>query len=95
MNIAKKHYSAIAIACWRYFPTDRSGGETLAYIEKLRELAVTDSLLYRRGNFNGSSDQLILDASPAAKGAEIAFSPDFRWGATLLPGESRDRVTPP
>ncbi|MGQ0511823.1 MAG: 5'-nucleotidase C-terminal domain-containing protein, partial [Betaproteobacteria bacterium] len=42
---------------------------------------------YRRGNFNGSFDQLILDALMAVKDAEIAFSPGFRWGTTLLPGE--------
>jgi sulfur-oxidizing protein SoxB len=58
------------------------------YREKLRApLATTEGLLYRRGNFNGSYDQLILDALLAVKGAEIAFSPGFRWGTTLLPGE--------
>ena len=51
-------------------------------------LAVTDSLLYRRGNFNGTFDQIILDALLAVTGAEIAFSPGFRWGTTLLPGET-------
>ncbi len=59
------------------------------YLEKLAEkLAVSETLLYRRGNFNGSMDQLILDALMETKGAEIAFSPGFRWGATLLPGEA-------
>jgi len=59
------------------------------YAEKLsEELARTEALLYRRGNFNGSFDQLILDALMEAKGAEIAFSPGFRWGTTLLPGEA-------
>jgi sulfur-oxidizing protein SoxB len=53
---------------------------------KLNEkLAVTEGLLYRRGNFNGSFDQLIVDALMATRGAEIAFSPGFRWGTTLLP----------
>jgi sulfur-oxidizing protein SoxB len=51
------------------------------------ELARTDALLYRRGNFNGSFDQLILDALMEAKGAEIALSPGFRWGTSLLPGD--------
>ena len=56
---------------------------------KLEEkLAVSEGLLYRRGNFNGSWDQLILDAMMTVKGAEIAFSPGFRWGTTLLPGEA-------
>jgi sulfur-oxidizing protein SoxB len=50
-------------------------------------LAVTEGLLYRRGNFNGSFDQLILDALMQQKGAEIAFSPGFRWGTSVLPGQ--------
>jgi len=59
------------------------------YAGKLSErLALTEALLYRRGNFNGSFDQLILDALMEAKGTQIAFSPGFRWGATLLPGEA-------
>ena len=45
-------------------------------------------MLYRRGNFNGTFDQLILDALMAEKNAQIAFSPGFRWGTTLLPGEA-------
>ena len=49
-------------------------------------LATTEGLLYRRGNFNGTFDQLILDAMLEVKGAEIAFSPGFRWGTTVLPG---------
>lgn len=57
------------------------------YESKLDEkLATTDALLYRRGNFNGSFDQLILDALMREKDAPIAFSPGFRWGTTLLPG---------
>jgi sulfur-oxidizing protein SoxB len=52
------------------------------------KLAVTEGLLYRRGNFNGTFDQLICDALMAVKGAQIAFSPGFRWGTTLLPGQT-------
>lgn len=59
------------------------------YEAKLAEkLAVTEGLLYRRGNFNGTYDQLILDGLMAVKDAEIAFSPGFRWGTTLLPGDA-------
>jgi len=70
--------------------------EMEAYIKKVRapyegklgeQLAVTEGLLYRRGNFNGTFDQLICDALMAVKGAEIAFSPGFRWGTSLLPGQ--------
>jgi sulfur-oxidizing protein SoxB len=58
------------------------------YEDKLNEkLAVTDGLLYRRGNFNGSWDQLLCDAMIEVQGAEIAFSPGFRWGTSLLPGD--------
>jgi sulfur-oxidizing protein SoxB len=56
------------------------------YEGKLNErLAVTEGTLYRRGNFNGSFDQLIVDALMDVKQAEIAFSPGFRWGTSLLP----------
>ena len=56
--------------------------------KKLSEkLAVSEGLLYRRGNFNGTFDQMILDALMEVKGAEIAFSPGFRWGTTILPNQ--------
>lgn len=59
---------------------------------KLEEtLAITEGLLYRRGNFNGSFDQLILDALMEVKGADLAFSPGFRWGTSLLPGQAITR----
>ena len=62
------------------------------YESKLNEkLAITEGLLYRRGNFNGSFDQLILDGLMAQKNAEIAFSPGFRWGTSLLPGQAITR----
>jgi sulfur-oxidizing protein SoxB len=70
-----------------------------AYIETARapyasrlgeKLAVTEGLLYRRGNFNGSLDELLLQALLAQQDAEIAFSPGFRWGPTLLPGDTVD-----
>lgn len=68
-----------------------------AYIEKVRapyktkleeKLAVTEHTLYRRGNFTGTFDQLLLDAMMEVMGAEIAFSPGFRWGTSLLPGDT-------
>ena len=59
------------------------------YEARLAEkLAVTEGLLYRRGNFNGTFDQVILDGLMEVKGAEIAFSPGFRWGTSLLPGQA-------
>ena len=58
------------------------------YEAKLAEkLAVTDGVLYRRGNFNGSWDQLICDALIDVQGADMAFSPGFRWGTSLLAGD--------
>ena len=62
------------------------------YKTKLEEkLATTDSLLYRRGNFNGTWDQLILDSLMEVRGAEIGFSPGFRWGTSILAGQSITR----
>jgi S-sulfosulfanyl-L-cysteine sulfohydrolase len=62
------------------------------YEAKLAEkLAVNDGFLYRRGNFNGTGDQLLLDALMDVQGADIAFSPGFRWGTTLLPGQAITR----
>ena len=59
------------------------------YEAKLNEkLAVSEDVLYRRGNFNGTFDQVIVDALMQVKGADMAFSPGFRWGTTLLPGDS-------
>jgi S-sulfosulfanyl-L-cysteine sulfohydrolase len=78
-------------------PADR---EMQAYIDKVRSpfkakleepLAVTQGLLYRRGNFNGTFDQVITDALMKVRGAEIAFSPGFRWGTSLLPGQTITR----
>jgi S-sulfosulfanyl-L-cysteine sulfohydrolase len=51
-------------------------------------LAVSESLLYRRGNFNGTFDEVILDALLKRADAEVAFSPGFRWGITLVPGQA-------
>jgi len=77
-----------------FLPADR---EMAAYIEKMRapykakldeKLAVAGELLYRRGNFNGTFDQVILDALLTEKNAEIAFSPGFRWGTSVLPGQA-------
>ncbi len=58
------------------------------YLDKLNEeLAVTEALLYRRGNFNGTFDQLICDALMEELDAPISFSPGFRWGVSVLPGQ--------
>ncbi len=71
-------------------------GETAALIDKVRApfepelsrvLGRTDSLLYRRGNFNGTFDDLLCQALLSERDAEIALSPGFRWGTTLLPGQ--------
>jgi len=71
--------------------------EMASYIEEVRkpyastlreELAVADDLLYRRGNFNGTFDQVICDALREVGGAEISLSPGFRWGTSVLPGDT-------
>ena len=70
--------------------------EMAALIDKTRQpwlgrlqerLAITETTLYRRGNFNGTFDQIIVDALMTMKGADVAFSPGFRWGTTVLAGE--------
>ncbi len=67
-----------------------------AYIEGVREpfkqqletvLATTETTLYRRGNFIGTFDQVIVDALIEVRGADLAFSPGFRWGTSVLPGD--------
>ncbi|MFZ6775984.1 thiosulfohydrolase SoxB [Undibacterium sp. Ji83W] len=77
-----------------FLPAD---AEMQALIQKIRapyaaklgeKLAMTEGTLYRRGNFNGSFDQLIVDALMEVKNAEIAFSPGFRWGTSLLPNSA-------
>jgi len=91
-KVAAIHYKLLPVFA-NLLPADK---EMQALIDRVRapyaaklaeRLAVTDGLLYRRGNFNGSFDQLILDALMKEKDTEIAFSPGFRWGTTLLPGE--------
>lgn len=57
---------------------------SVAYAEKI---ATADRLLYRRGNFGGTVDQLICDALRGEFDAEIALSPGFRWGNSVLPGQ--------
>ncbi len=62
------------------------------YRDRLAEpLAVTEGTLYRRGNFNGTFDQVIVDALMRVKDVPIAFSPGFRWGASLLAGDTITR----
>ncbi|HKL46701.1 MAG TPA: thiosulfohydrolase SoxB [Roseovarius sp.] len=75
-------------------------GEMQALIEEQRApyasdlsevIGQTDSLLYRRGNFNGSWDDLICDALLSERDAEIAMSPGVRWGPSLIPGDDITR----
>ncbi|MEA3315215.1 MAG: thiosulfohydrolase SoxB [Campylobacterota bacterium] len=58
------------------------------YLKDLnRVLATTDETLFRRGNFNGSWDQIICDSLIEVKGADVSLSPGFRWGTTVMPGQ--------
>ena len=56
-------------------------------VELSKVLGKAEGLLYRRGNFNGTFDDLICDAMLERRDAEIALSPGFRWGASILPGQ--------
>jgi sulfur-oxidizing protein SoxB len=67
-----------------------------AYIDKVRKpylndlnrvIATTEVTLFRRGNFNGSWDQIICDALREVKGADISLSPGFRWGTSVIAGQ--------
>ncbi|MEP3049558.1 MAG: thiosulfohydrolase SoxB [Roseibium sp.] len=62
------------------------------HLDKLTEvIGQTDSLLYRRGNFNGTWDDLICDALISEREADIALSPGVRWGPSILPGQDITR----
>jgi len=71
--------------------------EMQAYVDKVRapykakleeQLATAEETLYRRGNFNGTFDQVICDALRKVEDAQISLSPGFRWGTTVLPGQA-------
>ena len=63
-------------------------GETFIAKERLEQkLASNDALLYRRGNFTGTWDQLICDALIEENDAQISFSPGVRWGTSIIPGQ--------
>ncbi|WP_114287223.1 thiosulfohydrolase SoxB [Candidatus Halocynthiibacter alkanivorans] len=67
-------------------------GERAPYEADMAEvIGKTNSLLYRRGNFNGTWDDLICNALISEREADIALSPGFRWGASLLPGQDITR----
>ncbi len=66
--------------------------ERAPYLGQLGEvIGKTDSLLYRRGNFNGTWDDLICNALIEEREADIALSPGFRWGPSVLPGQDITR----
>ena len=59
--------------------------------EMAEVIGQTDSMLYRRGNFNGTWDDVICDALLSERDAEIALSPGVRWGPSLVPGQDITR----
>ena len=78
----------------RQLPEDPAMAQLVREIRRGHEarlderLAVSETLLYRRGNFNGSFDEIILDALLKRGDAEVALSPGFRWGLTIVPGQA-------
>ncbi|WP_050524515.1 thiosulfohydrolase SoxB [Pseudorhodobacter wandonensis] len=71
---------------------DLIDAERAPYKDQLEEvIGTTDSLLYRRGNFNGTWDDLICDAMLSERDAEIVMSPGVRWGASVMPGDNITR----
>jgi sulfur-oxidizing protein SoxB len=95
-KVAEVHYRLLPIFA-NYLKADKAMSELITqirapYAAKLAEpLAVTQGTLYRRGNFTGTLDQLICDALMKVRGAEISFSPGFRWGTSLLSGQTINR----
>ncbi|MQQ10690.1 thiosulfohydrolase SoxB [Epibacterium sp. SM1979] len=66
--------------------------ERAPYMAEMSEvIGRTDSLLYRRGNFNGTWDDVICDALLSEREAEIALSPGVRWGPSMIPGQDITR----
>ena len=92
-RIADYRYKLLPVLS-RYIPEDREMARLIAQIRGPHEsrlsegLAISETLLYRRGNFNGSFDEIILDALLKRSDAEVAFSPGFRWGVTIVPGQA-------
>ncbi|MGN7613335.1 thiosulfohydrolase SoxB [Magnetococcales bacterium HHB-1] len=91
------------VKSWRYqlipvlsnwLPADEAMSKLIKSIRDPHEkhlqevVGVTDDLLYRRGNFNGTYDDLICQALMQEMDAEVALSPGFRWGTSLLPGQN-------
>jgi sulfur-oxidizing protein SoxB len=92
-QIASYEYALIPVLSDAISPD----AEMAALIQEIRapheamlstELARTEMLLYRRGNFAGTLDDLICDALREEQDAELCLSPGFRWGATVLPGQA-------
>jgi sulfur-oxidizing protein SoxB len=95
-RIAGYRYRLLPVFANLLAPDPRMSG----LIERLRApfasrlaepLARTEGVLYRRGNFNGTYDELILDALLETQDAQIALSPGFRWGTSLLPDDTITR----
>lgn len=92
-RVADYRYKLLPVLS-RYIPEDPEMARLISqsrgpHAAKLGEtLALSETLLYRRGNFNGPFDEIILDALLKRSDAEVAFSSGFRWGVTIVPGQS-------
>jgi sulfur-oxidizing protein SoxB len=98
-RIRGRRYKLVPVLS-KYIPEDAGMARLIReirapYEARLAEpLAVSETLLYRRGNFNGSFDEILLDALLKRLDAEIAFSPGFRWRPSSRTRRSLRMSTP-
>ncbi|MFV2004277.1 MAG: thiosulfohydrolase SoxB [Gammaproteobacteria bacterium] len=69
----------------KYFNESRLGKTFAEILDE--KLAIADRLLYRRGNFMGTWDQILCNALREEYSADIAMSAGVRWGTTTLKGD--------
>jgi sulfur-oxidizing protein SoxB len=72
--------------------SDLINAQRAPFADQLSEvIGQSEGLLYRRGNFNGTWDDLICQAMIEEREADISLSPGVRWGPSILPGQDITR----